>query len=224
MVERAAHTLSEQEVEQQMYKAISGHVKADGVNMTTEEIAQAVDAQTPDSPPEPSADEEAVLERMVAYQAEHPYTKLAYVVRGALLHCQYGSHYRRLNLPRCHGVYTLKKPLMFKKDCVAGTEGADINITTFGVCSSPHNPSGESITYVAEAPRNPDGSFTGEEASGTVTGIPCVPDIIGVWKNTYANTHIGKEDEEALTTHSCLACRHQGLIEIIRSGQEDSDE
>ena len=73
-------------------------------------------------------------------------------------------------------------------------------------------------------PRNPDGSFTGEAASGTVTGTPCIPNIVGVWEDTHAETHMGKEGEEALTTRSFLVCSYGGLIEIIRSGQEDSDE
>ena len=74
-----------------------------------------------------------------------------------------------------------------------------------------------------EAPRNPDGSFTGEAASGTVTGTPCIPDIIEVWDDTHSETHIGKEGEEALTTRSFLVCSYGGLIEIIRSGQEDDE-
>ena len=118
----------------------------------------------------------------------------------------------------------MKKPLVFKRDCKGGTEGADINIPTFGVCSCPGDPTGGSVCLEKEAPRNPDGSFTGEAASGTVTGTPCIPNIVGVWEDTHAETHIGKEGEEALTTRSFLVCSYGGLIEIIRSGQEDSDE
>ena len=36
-------------------------------------------------------------------------------------------------------------------------------------------------------------------------------------------THIGKEGEPALTTRSFLVCKYNGLIEIVRSGQEDED-
>ena len=218
------NTQSETEVEQQMYQAMAAQMQSEGMNVTAEEIAQTVEEQTSDNPPEPSEKDTEIMEQMAAYQAEHSQPTEAYVVRGALLHCQYGSHCRRMNLPLCHGVYTMKKPLVFKRDCKGGTEGADINIPTFGVCSCPGNPTGGSVCLEKEAPRNSDGSFTGEAASGTVTGTPCIPNIVGVWEDTHAETHIGKEGEEALTTRSFLVCSYGGLIEIIRSGQEDSDE
>lgn len=219
-----AYSRSEHDVEQKMYQAMASKMQSDGVNVTAEEIAQTIDEQSSPNPPEPSEKDEEIMAQMAAYQAEHYQPSEAYVVRGALLHCQYGSHCRRMNLPRCHGVYTMKKPIVFKQDCKGGTEGADINITTFGVCSCPGNTTGGSVCLEKEAPRNPDGSFTGDPASGTVTGTPCVPDIIDVWEDTHGETHIGKEGEDALTTRSFLVCSYGGLIEIIRSGQEDSDE
>lgn len=218
------YTQPESDMEQQMYQAMAAQMQADGMYVTAKDVAQVIEEQSATNPPEPSEEDVAILDQMAAYQAEHQQTPEAYVVRGALLKCQYGSHCRRLNLPRCHGVYTLKKPIVFKRDCKGGTEGADINITTFGVCTCPGNPTGGSVCLEKEAPRNPDGSFTGEAASGTVTGTPCIPDIIDVWEDTHGETHIGKEDEEALTTRSFLVCSYGGLIEIIRSGQEDSDE
>ena len=75
-----------------------------------------------------------------------------------------------------------------------------------------------------QAAKNPEGSFIGDAASGTVTGTPCIPDIIDIWDDAHEETHIGKENEEAITTRSFLVCSYGGLIEIIRSGQEDSDE
>ena len=53
-----------------------------------------------------------------------------YLVRGALLACQYGSHPRRLNLLQCHGIYVGEKPLISETDCVV-----DENISYFGICS-----------------------------------------------------------------------------------------
>lgn len=214
----SAGSASEEETEQQMYQAMAEKMQADGMDVTASEIEKLVEDQQADDPPAPSEKEEEILEKMAEYQAEYDRQNPAYVVRGALLHCQYGSHCRRLNLPLCHGVYTLKKPIMFKKDCVV-----EENIPSFGVCSSPDNPTGGSISYVKEAPRNPDGSFTGEVASGTVTGTPCVPVIVNVWDDTHDDTHIGKEGEPALTTRSFLVCKYNGLIEIVRSGQEDED-
>lgn len=164
-----AYSGSEYDVEQQMYQAMASKMQSDGVDVTAEEIAQTIDEQSSPNPPEPSEKDEEIMAQMAAYQAEHYQPSEAYVVRGALLHCQYGSHCRRMNLPRCHG------------------------------------------------------SFTGEAASGTVTGTPGIPDIIDVWDGTHAETHIGKENEEALTTRSFLVCSYGGLIEIIRSGQEDND-
>ena len=219
------YTQSELDVEQQMYYAMSIKMQSDGLDVTAEDIAQTVEEQSSTNPPEPSEQDAAIMERMAAYQAEHQQSIDAYVVRGALLKCRYGSHCRRLNLPRCHGVYVLKHPIMFKKDCAGGTEGDDINVTTFGVCSSPSNPTGGCIRLVKEAPRNPDGTFKEDGvASGTVTGTPCIPEIVGEWENTHQDAHIGPEGEEALVTSSFLVCCYGGLIEIIRSGQEDSDE
>lgn len=214
MVESA----SEQETERKMYQAMAGKMQSDGLAVTATEVEQLVEEQQSSDPPAPSDKEEQTLEEMAEYQAEHDKQNSAYVVRGALLHCQYGSHCRRLNLPVCHGVYTLKKPIMSKKDCVV-----EKNISSFGVCSSPSNPTGGIVSYVKEAPRNPDGSFTGEEASGTVTGTPCVPVIVDEWDDTHEDTRIGKEGEDALTTQSFLVCKYNGLIEIVRSGQEDED-
>ena len=111
------NTQAEHEVEQQMYQAMAAQMQSEGMDVTAEEIAQTVEEQTSDHPPEPSEKDAEIMEQMAAYQAEHFQPAEAYVVRGALLHCQYGSHCRRLNLPRCHGVYTLQKPIVFKRDC-----------------------------------------------------------------------------------------------------------
>lgn len=217
-INTTAEQTSEPETEQQMYQAMAEKMQADGMDVTASEIEKLVEEQQADEPPAPSEKEEEIIEKMAEYQAEYDRQNPAYVVRGALLRCQYGSHCRRLNLPRCHGVYTLKKPIMFKKDCVV-----EYNISSFGVCSSSDNPTGGSVSYVKEAPRNLDGSFTGEAASGTVTGTPCVPVIVNVWDDTHDDTHIGKEGEPALTTRSFLVCKYNGLIEIVRSDQEDED-
>lgn len=219
------YTQSELYVEQKMYYAMSIKMQSEGLDVTADDIAQAVEKQSLTNSSEMNEQDTEIMERMAAYQAEHQQSIDAYVVRGALLKCRYGSHCRRLNLPRCHGVYVLNHPIMFKKDCVAGTEGDDINVTTFGVCSSPNNRTGGSIRLLKEAQRNPDGTFKeGGVVDGTITGTPCIPEIVGEWESTHEDAHIGPEGEEALVTSSFLVCRHGGLIEIIRSGQEDSDE
>ena len=219
------HTQSEQDIEKQMYSAMADHMQNEGVNTTAEDIAQAAEEQSSPPPPEASEKDAETMEQMAAYQTEHHQSADAYVVRGALLKCRHGSHCRRLNLPRSHGVYVLNHPIMMKTDCVAGTEGAHINVTTFGICGSPSNPNGGSVRLMKEPPRNPDGSFkeTGGDY-GTISGTPCVPEILGEWEGAHEGTHIGLEGQEALLTSSFLVCRYGGLIEIIRSGQDDSDE
>ena len=39
-----------------------------------------------------------------------------YLVRGAELYCNCGTHKRRLNLPICHGVYTNGKPMPKRRE------------------------------------------------------------------------------------------------------------
>ncbi|MCL2611350.1 MAG: DUF4280 domain-containing protein [Defluviitaleaceae bacterium] len=53
-----------------------------------------------------------------------------YVVRGACLECSQGSHPRKLNLPKCHGVYITGHPMIHKYDSVPIE-----NISPFGMCS-----------------------------------------------------------------------------------------
>lgn len=206
-----AEQTSEVETEQQMYQAMAERMQADGMDVTAAEIEKLVDDQQADDPPAPSEKEEEIIEKMAEYQAEYDRQNPAYVVRGALLRCQCGSHCRRLNLPLCHGVYALKKPVMFKKDNVVGE-----NIPSFGVCSSPDNHTEGCVSYVKESSEDGD-------SDGVVTGTPCVPVIVDVWDGTHDDTHIGKEGEPALTTQSFLTCKYNGLIEIVRSGQEDED-
>ena len=62
-----------------------------------------------------------------------------FLVRGALLKCSCGSHPRRLNLMKDHGVtvdlkdgYDKGHPFVHEMDCVPGPNG---NIDYFGVCN-----------------------------------------------------------------------------------------
>ena len=125
---------SEEAVAQQMYQALAERMQSDGMDVTADEIAQAIAEQSTTDSSEPNDKEQEILAKMIEYQAEYDRQNPAYVVRGALLFCNHGSHRRRLNLPRCHGVYALKHPVMFKPDCVV-----DVNIPSFGVCDSVDN-------------------------------------------------------------------------------------
>lgn len=154
-----------------------------------------------------------------------------YLVRGAKLRCDCGSHTRLLNLPLCHGVYHIGHPVIYQKDAKVGD---DQNITSFGVCSSSSNPKeklfGENITLISED--NPDEN---------VKGAPCVPVIVDVeWKNPEWNTliadHVNLDGSDENidpknrtyypipTTDSFLVCKYSGLIQPISSGQENVPE
>jgi hypothetical protein len=134
-----------------------------------------------------------------------------YLVRGALLACQKGSHPRRLNLPMCHGVYTSEHPIIRESDCKL-----DDNINHFGVCKSGTPP--ENAKTVAFAPYNEK-----ESSKNQVEGPKCCPDIIGKWRNVHETSKISGE-ESAITTDSFLVCRCGGLIEPHTSGQEYEEE
>ncbi|WP_028558686.1 DUF4280 domain-containing protein [Paenibacillus pinihumi] len=54
----------------------------------------------------------------------------SYVVREATLKCSEGTHPGMLNLPACHGVYILDKPVMNVADCVPVE-----NVSCFGFCN-----------------------------------------------------------------------------------------
>lgn len=147
-----------------------------------------------------------------------------YLVRGAVLRCDCGSHARKLNLPLCHGVYHMNHPVVHQKDAEVGD---DKHIPSFGVCSSPKHPAaklfGERITLVSE-----------DDPSKNVKGCPCTPVIVGgEWKNPKYETmiadsvadaqQISPEDRTyypAVTTESFLVCKYFGLIEPVTSGQE----
>jgi len=123
--------------------------------------------------------EQTIHEHMQNYPVE----KYEYLVRGALLECDQGSHRRRLNIPLDHAVYTTKRPMLHKMDCIPGDEH---NISSFGVCNSSLMTSGPTVTLQAV-------KHTGEESVPTgqnVRGRACVPIIIGTWLNSYAPTKI----------------------------------
>ena len=61
------NTQSETEVEQQMYQAMAAQMQSEGMNVTAEEIAQTVEEQTSDNPPEPSEKDTEIMEQMAAY-------------------------------------------------------------------------------------------------------------------------------------------------------------
>lgn len=161
-----------------------------------------------------------------------------YLVRGAILICKNGSHKRKINLPKCHGIYEGVHPLLHELECVAepicGNEKC--NITHFGVCcpveGSP--PPTEIITYKKTKKNSKD------ETNGVVTGYKCEPVIVGTWQNPYIFTRIvdngdknpsdrqlatcaaavkGPSGQSTLTMNSFLVCKYGGIIVPVDSGQ-----
>lgn len=126
-----------------------------------------------------------------------------YVVRGALLKCECGTHPRRLNLPWSHGIYIREHPMIKIDDCTSR------NISYFGICRGKTPPQNSpQINLVAY----------GEDANSAdakvVHGCQCWPSIVGQWKNVNGGT---------VTTDSYLVCAHGGIITPITSGLEYKD-
>jgi PAB1-binding protein PBP1 len=124
-----------------------------------------------------------------------------YIVRGAKMVCNCGSHARKINLPVSHGSYVNGKPMMNQTDSVP-----IVNVTAFGVCKNPANPSPSPITLMGE-----NGS--------PVVGKPCVPAITSCWMNTKYDTKV--DGLPALTTDSILMCTLGGMITFKTDGQQD---
>lgn len=126
-----------------------------------------------------------------------------YLVRGALLVCDKGSHPRRLNLPKSHGAYVLEHPMINEDDC--GTD----NISYFGVCCAGTPPKGaETVNLVSY------GEDAENKDAKTVQGPKCCPDIIGKWNALHGGV---------VTTDSYLICNCGGIITPETSGQEYND-
>lgn len=150
-----------------------------------------------------------------------------YVVRGALLKCSHGSHHRKLNLPKCHGVYIGQNPVMHSGDCNAGIDAMvknDINITSFGVCNGTNSKPTDTDPNISLAKEVLDENghpMPGEISDAVVRGVQCKACIQnGTWENAHKSTKIGEDGHYALTTNSFLVCQHGGVIMIVTSGQE----
>lgn len=155
-----------------------------------------------------------------------------YLVRGAVLVCNKGSHKRKINLPKCHGVYIREFPVLHELECMTECQCglAKCNVTYFGVCEA--EPPTETKTYFKTPLNSRDGS------SGSVTGCKCEPVIVGTWNNCYEKTKIidngiknptdrnrvkrGENGigQNTLTMGSFLVCKYGGIIEPIDSGQK----
>jgi hypothetical protein len=67
-----------------------------------------------------ASDEREAEEKINQYMKNHSETGIyEYLVRGATLICSNGTHKRKLNLPKCHGVYIGEHPVMHELECVS---------------------------------------------------------------------------------------------------------
>lgn len=174
-----------------------------------------------------NAKKEDIIEELEAALIEKADQQPEYLVRGAPLRCNFGSHMRYLDMLETHGVYLDDKPIMHKIDCIVGE-----NIMPFGICSSPTCALEERGSFFAGAETDQDGNYLQSPDDRVISGIVCKPEIIGeCWENYKSETKIaqnatsavtspeGCDCYEAITTASYLLCKSGGLIFPMNSGQ-----
>ena len=173
-----------------------------------------------------NTDEEKIVEELAEVLEEMLSNE--FLVRGALLRCRFGSHERKLNILKDHGVYVGDKPLAHKLDRVEFE-----NVMSFGVCSSGSKYLKSKSVLLEKEIIDEKGNVKKEN----VRGAACIPCILGTWLDTKKKVRLvdnGEKDPldkekdgndaskgyEILTMNSFLVCRHGGLIEPIDSGQD----
>lgn len=142
-----------------------------------------------------------------------------YVVRGAKIYCDKGTHIRRLDMPVAHGSYIRDKPMMNEKDSKVGL---DQNIAPFGACSSENN---ENIKIEIATAKMEDllPAAVAEDGSWVMPDLPlkgrlCVPKLCARWQEAHAETLV--DGKPALTVASSITCSCGGVIQFMDNGQE----
>lgn len=139
-----------------------------------------------------------------------------YVVRGARIYCNCGTHIRKLDMPVSHGSHIRDKAMLHEKDCVVGL---DNNIPPFGACRSEEN---ENMKIeISDA----DGLLPLMDEHGGVVipevpvqGKLCDPQLGKKWLDAYEDTLI--DGKPALTVNCTIACKYGGTIGFMDDGQE----
>ena len=214
----------------QMLQYTQNYMKDQGIEISISELESLIDEngfeEQSDIENSVIDDEKTIAEMEAAI--ENQIDASEYVVRGALLKCEYGSHCRKLNLPKCHGVKIMSHPVMNDSDILAGLgDDSDkniINIPSFGICDGPNKGQiGEgTIDLKKDNPRNLEtGEITGEAPDGIITGKRCNPNFTDNWQSSYGKTKIGNDGNYAITTNSFLVCKYGGTITVINSGQQN---
>ncbi len=163
----------------------------------------------------------------------------AYLVRGALLKCSCGSHERKLNVLKDHGVYVKEKPLIHQLD-----KEKEKNITYFGVCNSDSEYLDTEEVSLELDIKDENGEVVDTE---NVKGKRCEPYIMREWMDTKKKVRIvdngdkdpddklkdGNETDKgypAVTMNSFLVCRMREWMDtkkkvrIVDNGDKDPDD
>lgn len=117
------------------------------------------------------------------------------VANGALLKCSMGMTPCALIIPPSKATSTMLPVATMKDHTLA-------NIPTFGMCKSMANPTVAAATAAA---------------MGSLTPMPCLPNLPAPWSGTSTKTTIG--GQPALIKDSKLTCAFGGQIEITMPGQ-----
>ena len=152
---------------------------------------------------------------------------LEYVVRGAPLMCNCGTHSRHLDMLESHGIYVKHRAVALEEDYREG-----VNISYFGHCQSPIKDLTETISLKMRRNVDKDGVGLSKYDGSIYVGVKCVPSLHTPWENTYDTTCIAEDGAEemnadectykkAVTTASYLSCRQGGIIYPLSSGQQD---
>ena len=132
----------------------------------------------------------------------------SYVVAGARFYCNRGTHYRRLDLPMCHGVYIRDKAATNEDDCVPFR-----NIPPFGVCLSSWNSGGEQLQTSQTEDMLPFGNVT-----LPIIGGRCTPSFMTKWLDSKEDSLV--DGKAAVTINCTLVCRSGGgVISFVDDGQ-----
>lgn len=237
-------------------KKIAEDLKSQRNEQKNQEKQAYIDSVKDTLSSEPESEEEAKLKEELAEQfgiegeaseedlqaieefLEENYENLIpeeFLVRGAMLYCNCGTHERKLNVLKDHGVYTEGMPMIHELDRVN-----EENITFFGVCNSGSSLlKSENVLLkikVEEEVKNKDGTISTVTREENVRGKKCELCIIGNWEDTKENVRIVDNGDKApfdkfksrkssnkgyraVTTKSFLVCKYGGIIEPLTSGQ-----
>jgi len=152
--------------------------------------------------------ETAATVREVAEVANASDDDYPYIVAGAKIFCDHGTHLRRLDLPVSHGVYIRDLAMTNEDDCQHPE-----NIPIFGVCLSSANPH-EQMQYTGSD--SEDFLYSDQDIVFPLIGKKCYPEL-GKWLN--AKEDVLVDDKPALTARCTMVCRNGGIIGFATDGQ-----